>query len=129
MPVNHARMVMAVVKFFHENNISDHTVESPSFKIMLKYAHLVSQEYEIPTQKQVGGPLLNINYNNIVENNTKILCHELDAFGLCWLSNRATIARMPLLNILGLCAGSPPTCVAIEDCTGHMTQGGKKDAT
>jgi hypothetical protein len=45
------------------------------------------------------------------------------------LSDRATIARVPLLNILGFCADSPPTCVAIEDCTGHMTQGGKKDAT
>ena len=42
--VNHARMDMAVAIFFHENNISDRAVESPSFKIMLKYAHLVGQE-------------------------------------------------------------------------------------
>jgi hypothetical protein len=54
---------------------------------------------------------------------------EFDVFGLFWLSNRATIARMPLLNIPGLCTDSQPTYVAIEDCTGHMTRGGKKDAT
>ena len=81
--VNHARMDMAVVTFFHENNISDRTVESPSFKIMLKYVHLVSQEYKIPTWKGVDGPLLDINYNNIVENNKEILCCESDVSGLC----------------------------------------------
>ena len=33
--VNHARMDMAVATFFHENNISDRAVESPSFKVMI----------------------------------------------------------------------------------------------
>jgi hypothetical protein len=127
--LNHARMDMAIATFFHENNISDRAVESPSFKLMLKFARLVGQDYKIPTRKGIGGPLLDINYNNIVENNKEILCRESDVFGLCWLSDGATIARMPLLNVLGLCADTPPTCVAIEDCTGHMTKGGKKDAT
>jgi hypothetical protein len=58
--VNHIRMDMAVATFFYENNISDCAVESLSFKIILKYARLVSQD-KIPTQKGVGGPLLNIN--------------------------------------------------------------------
>jgi hypothetical protein len=106
--VNHARMDMAVATFFHENIISDRAVESPSFKIMLKYARLVGQEYKVPTRKGIGGPLLDINYNNIVENNKEILCRESDVFGLCWLSDGATIARMPLLNVLGLCADTPP---------------------
>ncbi len=35
---------------------------------------------------------------------------------------------MPLINVLGLCADSPPTCVAISDCSGHMSTGGRKDA-
>jgi hypothetical protein len=111
--VNHARMDMAVATFFHENNISDRAVESPSFKIMLKYARLVGQEYKVPTRKGIGGPLLDINYNNIVENNKEILCRESDVFGLCWLSNGATIARMPLLNVLGLCADTPPPHVLL----------------
>jgi hypothetical protein len=98
--VNHARINMAVVMFFYEKNISDHALESLSFKIMLKYAHLLSQECKIPTRKGVSGHLLNINFNNIVENNNVILCCESDGFGLYWLSNGATIARMPLLKIL-----------------------------
>ena len=36
---------------------------------------------------------------------------------------------MPLVNILGVCANHPPTYVKIEDCPGHMTEGGKKDAS
>ena len=84
--VNHARMDMAVATFFHENNISDRAIESLSFKVMLKYARLVGQEYKVPTRKGIGGPLLDINYNNIVENNKEILCRESDVFGLCWLS-------------------------------------------
>ena len=60
--------------------------------------------------RELVDPSHNINYNNIVENNKEILCRESDVFGLCWLSDGATIARMPLLNILGLCTDSPPTC-------------------
>jgi hypothetical protein len=127
--VNHARMVMAVTMFFHENSISDRAFESPSFKLLLKYARLFGQEYKDLTSKGIEGPLLDINYNNVVGDNKENLCRESDVFGLCWLSDGATIARMPLLNVLGLCADTPPTCVAIEDCSGHMTTGGKKDAT
>ena len=49
-------------------------------------------------------------------------------FGLSWLSDGSNIARTPLINVLGLCADTPPTCVAIKDCSGHMSVGGKKDA-
>ena len=48
--------------------------------------------------------------------------------GLSCLSNCATISRTPLINVLGLCADTLPTCVAIKDCSGHMSVGGKKDA-
>ena len=50
-------------------------------------------------------------------------------FGFWWLGDGATIKRMPLLNILVLCGNAPPTVVSIIDCTTHMSDGGKKDAT
>ncbi len=50
-------------------------------------------------------------------------------FGLRWLGDGATIKRMPLLTILVLCGNTPPTVVSIIDCTTHMSDGGKKDAT
>ncbi len=49
-------------------------------------------------------------------------------FGLSWLSDGATIARMPLINTLAMCSNVPPTCVTITDCPGHIGEGGKKDA-
>ncbi len=36
---------------------------------------------------------------------------------------------MPLLNIFVLCRNTPPTVVSIIDCTKHMSDEGKKDAT
>ena len=126
--MNDARMDMAIATFFHENNLPDRAVNSSSFKIMIKYARMVGSSYNTPARQEIGGTLLDVNYKNVVENNKEVLCREADIFGLTWLSDGATIARMPLINILGLCADTPPTCVAIEDCTGHMTQGGKKDA-
>ncbi len=50
-------------------------------------------------------------------------------FRLGWLEEEATIKHMPLLNILVLCRNAPPTVVSIVDCTTHMSDGGKKDAT
>jgi hypothetical protein len=126
--MNHAKMDMAVATFFHENNIPDNSVESSSFKIMLNYARMIGKDYKPPGRKDLGKSLLDINYRNIVEHNKEMLCRESDVFGLSWLSDGATIGRTPLINVLGLCADTPPTCVAIKDCSGHMSEGGKKDA-
>ncbi len=50
-------------------------------------------------------------------------------FGLGWLGIGVTIKWMRLLNILVLCSNAPPTVVSIVDCTSHMSDGGRKDAT
>jgi hypothetical protein len=36
---------------------------------------------------------------------------------------------MPLINVLAMCANISPTTVAIADCSEHISQGGKKDAS
>ena len=50
-------------------------------------------------------------------------------FGLGWLGDGATIRRMPLLNMMVMCGDANPVVVSICDCTDHMSEGGKKDAT
>ncbi len=50
-------------------------------------------------------------------------------FGLGFLGNGATVKRMPLMNIIALCANTPPITISIHDCTKHMQKGGRKDAT
>ncbi len=127
--MNQARMDVSIATFFHENNLSDSAAESPAFAMMIKNARLVGSDYKCPPRKAIGGSLLDLNYKNCQERNKKTLLAEADTFGLSWLSDGATISRMPLINILGLCANHPPTCVKIHDCTGHMTEGNKKDAS
>jgi hypothetical protein len=102
-------------------------VESSSFKIMLNYARLVGREYTSPGRRDLGHLLLDINHRNIVEHNKEVLRQEADVFGLSWLSDGAAISRSPLINVLGLCADIPPIFVAIKDCSGHMSVGGKND--
>ncbi len=50
-------------------------------------------------------------------------------FGLGWVGDGETMKWMPLLNILVICENAPPKVVSIVDCTSHMSDGGKKDAT
>ncbi len=50
-------------------------------------------------------------------------------FGFSWLGDSATIQHIPLLNIMVMCGDVNPVVVSICDCTDHMSEGGKKDAT
>ena len=61
--------------------------------------------------------------------NKDALLKEAPTFGLAWIGDGATVKRMPLVNILAMCGEVPPTVIAINDCTDHMAEGGKKDAT
>jgi hypothetical protein len=36
---------------------------------------------------------------------------------------------MPLMNILAMSGATPPMMIYIQDCTKHMAEGGKKDAS
>ena len=63
-----------------------------------------------------------------MEINKQEIMKDAPIFGLSWLSDGATISRMPIINTLAMCANIPPTCVAINDCSDHIASGGKKDA-
>ncbi len=36
---------------------------------------------------------------------------------------------MPLMNILAMSGATPPMTISIQDCSKHMAEGGKKDAS
>ena len=124
--VNHAKMDMAIANFFHSDNIPDSVIESNCFSLVLKYAALVGKDYKIPHRHRIGGPLLDLNFEICNEVNKASFLAEAKTFGLVLRSDGATIQSMSLINILGICANCPPTCVKIEDCTSHMTDGCKK---
>ena len=119
---------MSIADLCHSKNLSDRIVESPRFQLVLQNASMADSSFKIPGRKKIGGELLDLNYMKCVDKNKEDLLKEAPIFGLSWLSDGATIARMPLINILGMCADIPPTCVAIHDCSEHIAGGGKKDA-
>ena len=47
---------------------------------------------------------------------------------MAFLGDGATIKRMPLMNVLAMTATVSPMTIAIQDCSSHMVDGGKKDA-
>ncbi len=78
--------------------------------------------------RRLGGELLDINYKSCMEMNQLQILSDALIFDLSWLSDGTTIARIPLINTLAMCSNVPPTCVTITDCSGHIGEGGKKDA-
>ncbi len=60
--------------------------------------------------------------------NKESILTEASLFGLSWIGDRATIKRMPLVNMLAMCGKVAPVVVSICDCTSHMVEGRKKDA-
>ena len=127
--VNNTIAQMAIADFFHSENISDLVVETPRFKRMVNVLSKIGSDFEIPKRKQIGGPLLDLNYQTKYNDNKTHLLKGADVFGLSFLGDGATVKRMPLMNILAACADTPPITVSIQDCTKHLQQGGKKDAS
>ena len=89
---------------------------------------LVGDDFVVPNRKEVGGELLDINYENTYSLNKAELIKEAKVFGCAWMGNGATIHKMPLMNILALNGTTAPMTVLIHDRTKHMEEGGKKDA-
>jgi hypothetical protein len=56
----------------------------------------------------VGGSLLDLNFKRKEEENLAKLRDGADVFGLCFLGDGATVKRMPLFNVLGANANTPP---------------------
>ena len=123
-----ARLEMAIADLILSDNLPDRVVESPRFQLVLQHARFVDSTFKIPSRKKIGGELLDINYKSCMEMNQLQILSDAPIFGLSWLSDGATIARMPLINTLAMCSNVPPTCVTITDCSGHIGEGGKKDA-
>ena len=74
----------------------------------------------------IGGPLLDLNYKNCMVLNKETILKEEDVFGLVWLSDGATVARMPLINVLAMHANISPMTVAITDCSDHLSHRGRR---
>ncbi len=123
---HNATLEFAIADLFHSENIPDRVVESARFQRVIKVARLCGDEFVCPDRKKFGGELLDLNFETRYQANKTALLKEAQTFGLAFLGYGATVRRMALLNILAMCADTPPITVFIQDCTPHMQDGGKK---
>ena len=86
-------------------------------------------DFVVPDRNKIGGSLLKLNYENCQAQNKKSILTNALLMGLIMLGDGATVAKMPLINVLILCAALSPVTLCINDCTEHMQSGGKKDAS
>jgi hypothetical protein len=67
---------MAIADFFHCENISDLVVETPRFKRMVNVLSKIGSDFEIPKRKQIGGPLLYLNFQTKYNDNKTNLMYS-----------------------------------------------------
>jgi hypothetical protein len=126
---NNATVEMAIADLFHCENLPDVVVESPNFSMLIRVCRLVGDDFVVPHQKKVGGDLLDLNFANRYQQYKEDLLKEVKVFGLAFLGDGATIHWMPLMNILAMSGVTPPITISVQDCSTHMAEGGKKDAS
>ena len=125
---NDVQLKMAIADLIHCDGLPFSFTVSPRFRKVLRVARTVGDSFVPPTRALVSGDLLDRNFETCVELNNQELSKEAVLFGLTVLGDGATVKKMPLINILGMAGNTPPTVLAIHDCTAHMADGGKKDA-
>jgi hypothetical protein len=80
--VNNTKAQMAIADFFHCENISDLVVETPRFKRMVNVLSKIGSDFEIPKRKQIGGPLLDLNFQTKYNDNKTNLLKGANVFRL-----------------------------------------------
>ena len=128
MGITTHKFQMSIADFFHCKNIQYIAVESHWFATLLAKVRLVGNDFKCQNRRQVGGEFLDHNYGSCSDQNRIIVGKDANIFGMSWMSDAATIYRIPLVNNLVMCADAPLTVVDIHDCTEHMAAGGKKNA-
>ena len=80
-----------------------------------RFDSFVGSDFEIPKRSQIGGSLLDLNFQTKYEHNKENLLKNADVFWLAFLGDGATIKRMPLMNILAMCGDVPPITISQVD--------------
>jgi hypothetical protein len=128
-PAAEQALTTAIADMVHSLGHPFTTVSDPKFKRVITLAKYVPSTYKAPSRQEVSGELLKLNYQQLIKRQLKTLKDNAEDFGLTLYGDGATVKKMPLLNILASGYGVPAAVLEIVDCTGHMAEGGKKDAT
>jgi hypothetical protein len=125
---NNTALDCQVNSFIHRAGLSFSIAQHPDFRACLKLARNASADYEPPSRNAIGGHLLKQEFEARYDENIEKLLKEIETYGGALFCDAATIHKSPLVNVLGSGVHLPNAVLEIHDCTGHMTEGGKKDA-
>ncbi len=127
-PANETRLTVAIADMIHSLGLSFSLTDELLFQRVITLAKSVPTSYKTPTRQAVGGSLLQLNYNTRLEKSYASLQTNAEVYGLCLYGDGATVKKMPLINILASGAHLTTAVLEIADCTGHLAEGGTKDA-
>jgi hypothetical protein len=117
-----------VTAFILEGGLPFSTVLNPNLKRLISQARMLPSKYTLPTRQKIGGPYMDILYDQRLASNEATLLRDKEIFGLGFYCDGATIKKTPLYNFLACGAHMPHAVLEIKDCSHQMAIGGSKDA-
>jgi hypothetical protein len=127
-PSADSQLTMAIADLIHSHGLPFSLASSLKFRKMLTLAKNVGMDYRPPGRNAIGSTLLDLNYDLYKRNHHVVLMQDAEVYGIAFYGDGATVKKVPLLNALASCVYNTAICLEIVDCSGHMEEGGKKDA-
>ena len=123
-----ARMDVAITDFLHSHLLPFSLAQDPKLIKIINEARKLGPLYTPPHRNAISGKYLDALYVTHWKEQMKTLISEAHIFGITIFGDGATVKTIPLFNILAAGVNNPFALLDIADCTGHLAEGGKKDA-
>ena len=128
-PQVEAQLTMAIADLIHSCGLPFSLASHHKFRRVLTLAKLAPKKYTPPGRNKIAGELLDLNYSIYIKSTCEALQKEADVYGLTFFGDAATVKKSPLINILASSVHLPVGCLRIADCSGHLEEDGRKDAS
>lgn len=123
-----AKLTAAIVDFIYSLGLPFNIADNHYFRRVITLSKCVTKDYKPPNRKSVGGNLLQVTYEKKMQQVMDSLQKQKEHFGLGFYGDGATIRKTPFMNVMACGVFEPAAVLDIHDCSGHLTNGGKKDA-
>jgi hypothetical protein len=123
-----ARMDVAITDFLHSHLLPFSLAQDPKLIKIIDEARKLGPLYTPPNRNEIAGKYLDALYVTHWKEQMRTLISEAHIFGITIFGDGATVKTIPLFNILAAGVNNPFALLDIADCTGHLAEGGKKDA-
>jgi Protein of unknown function (DUF 659) len=124
-----SKLTMAIADFVHSCGLPFRIISDRKFHTVLNLARTTSTSFVPPSRQSVATDLLDLNYDAYMKTHYEKLYKDIDTFGVSFYGDGATIKKLPLINVLASGCHITACVIEIVDCSKHIQNGGKKDAS